>query len=316
MSVREHLQELGRRLLYPLAILIAGSILAYVVREPIIAFLRHPLGQPLYYTSPTGSFEFVMQICLLVGFLLALPVLCYNLIRFIEPALSRPLSRRGIAGLLLASYGLSLTGAAFGYYLSLPAALHFFGLIGTSNLQPLISVNQYLSFLLGHLATFAALFQLPLILLFINRFTPLTPAHFSKARKFVIVGAFALALIIPAAPDPLSQTIIAFPIIGLYELSSVLVWLANARRRHHPVPEALPPPQRTQPPAHTPPAPSRPVPRPQSIPHPQSPRPQSQPPRPQPVRRAPTPQVIDLRNHQALDLRSASESRRRKRERH
>ncbi len=239
LTVREHLQELRRRLLYPAGIMIMGSLVAYVFRQPIIRFLRQPLNQPLYYTSPTGSFEFVMQVCLLVGLLLALPVLCYNLIRFTEPAFRQALNRKHIAVILTSSFVLCLTGAAFAYYISLPAALHFFGLVGTADLQALISVDQYMRFLTTNLALFATLFQLPLVFLAINHFTPLSPRQFSSWRKYTIIGAFAVALILPTAPDPVSQLIIALPIIGLFELSNVAVILTN-RRRQRPVPNQSP----------------------------------------------------------------------------
>ncbi|HSX01273.1 MAG TPA: twin-arginine translocase subunit TatC, partial [Candidatus Saccharimonas sp.] len=204
--------------------------LAYIWRQPLIELMRRPLGQPLFYTSPTAGFNFVMELCLLAGFLLALPVLCYQLVRFIEPVFTQRLRGRDIVRLISTSSVLVLAGVAFGYYLSLPAALRFFTLVGSNDLRPLISADQYLRFLLSHLAIFAAAFQLPLLLLVINRFTPLDPRRLGRARRYVIVGAFALALIVPWAPDPLSQLILALPIIALYELSILLVRLSNRHR--------------------------------------------------------------------------------------
>ena len=89
-----HLYELRSRLFVFMIVLILGSALGYFVRGPIIVFLQHPLGEQLYYTSPQGSFDFVMRISLLVGFLIALPVLSFQILRFIEPALKSTFSRR------------------------------------------------------------------------------------------------------------------------------------------------------------------------------------------------------------------------------
>jgi sec-independent protein translocase protein TatC len=202
----------------------------YGLRGVIIAELQHPLGQQLFYTSPMGSFDFIMRICLLVGFLIALPVFCYNLLRFIEPALPGALSLWAVLAIIACSYALAVAGVAFAYFVCLPAALHFFGTVGTSNVHPLISIDRYASFVFGYFAMFALIFQLPLLLLLINGITPLGPRGLRAWRKWVIVSAFAVALVAPSAPDPLSQVILAVPIIVLYEASIWLVWLANRRR--------------------------------------------------------------------------------------
>jgi sec-independent protein translocase protein TatC len=227
----EHIHELRRRLSWVVGVLMFGAVLTYVAREPIIKYLQQPLGQDLFYTSPTGSFEFIMQICFLGGFLLALPALIYHLLRFVEPAFRKGFSRGLIITLIVGSSGLTLAGAGFAYYVSLPAALHFFGTVGTGNLKALISIDRYFSFLVSYLAVFAAVFQLPLLLLFIDHIHPLDPPKMGKWRKWVIVGAFSIALVVPSAPDPLSQMFLALPIILLYEVSIGLIRLQHYRQR-------------------------------------------------------------------------------------
>lgn len=230
LTALDHLHELWRRSLICVAVLFVGASAGYIFRQPIINFLQRPLGEQLYYTSPMGSFNFVMQVCLLVGLVVALPIICYNLLRFVEPALSRRLSIRLILGVLLVSFVLAMAGVAFAYYLTLPPALHFFRQVGTNSLRPLISINQYFSFILGYLGTFAVVFQLPLALLLINHITPFGPGGLRKWRKFVFIGAFAISLIMPSSPDPLSQISLAIPIIALYEISSLLIWMANRKK--------------------------------------------------------------------------------------
>jgi sec-independent protein translocase protein TatC len=230
LTFAEHLHELRRRLLGSVLVMVAGGSVGYTFRSPIIHFLQKPLKQQLYYTSPTGSFEFVMQISLLVGLLCALPILLYNILRFIEPAFKRRFSNKLIFGLMSSSIGLAFAGLAFGYYVSLPPALHFFNQVGTSNLHPLISVNEYFSFVLNYLGAFALTFQIPLVLLFANHIRPFGPGGINKWRKYVIVAAFGIAIVLPSAPDPLSQVILAAPIIVLYEISNVLIWIVNRKR--------------------------------------------------------------------------------------
>lgn len=213
-------------------ILLVGGAAGYFFRSPIIAILQRPLGQDLFYTSPTGSFEFLMRVCLLVGFLVALPAIIYHLLRFIEPALPKHLSRRLITVVITASFGLMCAGVAFGYFISLPTALHFFNHVGDGDLKALITADRYFTFVVNYLGIFAAVFQLPLLLLFINRLTPLPPDKLGKYRKHVIVGSFVLALLTPTTPDPLSQLILALPVIALYEISIWLIWAVNRRRGH------------------------------------------------------------------------------------
>ena len=227
LTVTEHLHELWLRLVWPAVVLFAGGIIAYLFRAPIISFLQKPLGEKLYYTSPMGSFQFIMQVCLLCGVVSALPILSYNILRFIEPALGKRLGKRFLIRILLASLLLAIVGVAFGYYLTLPFALQFFNSVGTSLLHPLISVNEYFNFILGYLVTFALIFQIPLLLLFVNFIKPFKPGGLTKFRKYVYVGAFAISIIMPSSPDPLSQVSLALPIICLYEVSILLIWYVN-----------------------------------------------------------------------------------------
>lgn len=230
LTALEHLHELWLRLVASVLVVCVGGSIAYFFRLTIIRFLQRPLHERLYYTSPTGSFQFVMQVCLLTGFILALPLFIYNTLRFIEPAFGRLFSRRLLLTVLCFSLLLASIGIAFGYYLTLPFALAFFNSVGTGMVHPLISVNEYLSFIVGYLATFALVFQLPLLLLFINRITPFKPGSLTRWRRHVYVAAFAISLIMPSSPDPLSQVSLAIPIIVLYELSIIAIWRVN--RRH------------------------------------------------------------------------------------
>ena len=231
LTALEHLRELWLRLMGSVIVMFVGGGIAYVFRLQIINFLQRPLNEKLYYTSPTGSFQFIMQVCLLCGVILSLPILIYNVLRFVEPVFTKSFSRRFILFVLGSSLTLTAGGVLFAYYLTLPFALKFFNSVGTSTLHPLISVDQYFSFILGYLATFAIVFQLPLLLLFINFIKPFKPGGVTHWRKYLYIGAFAISIIMPSSPDPLSQISLAIPIITLYEVSVALIWAAN-RKKH------------------------------------------------------------------------------------
>jgi sec-independent protein translocase protein TatC len=251
-TLMDHVVELRWRLLKVVGVFFVGGAIGYLIREPIIILLQRPLGEQLYFTSPTGSFEFIMRVCALVGVVIALPMLIYQLLRFIEPALTKPLPRRLIASVVVGSYLLAIGGMAFSYMAGLPTALHFFTTIGTEHLKPLISINEYFRFVMSYLVIFAIAFQLPLLLLLFNHISPLDPPKLRKARKWVIVGSFCIGLLMPMVPDPITQALLAAPIIILYEFSVLMVVVANWRTRRR-AKATAPVPAATQPaPAHRP----------------------------------------------------------------
>lgn len=226
-----HIHELRRRLTWPALILIAGAAAGYIFHNAIIAFLKAPLNQTLYYNTPAGGFNFVMKVCFILGITLAVPALIYNIISFIEPAVEKKITRKIITFVTILSLTLGLAGAAFAYFVVLPVSLKFFGGINVSGVKPLISADDYLNFTLTCIVSFILLFQIPLLVLFINHIKPMSPRKLLKYEKYVIVGSLAIALVLPFTYDPLSQFLIALPIIVLYNLSVVLVWAANRERR-------------------------------------------------------------------------------------
>lgn len=227
-SVAEHVAELRKRLLWSVGALFVGGVLGYFYHDQIIAILVKPLNQQLYYTSPTGGFDFLIKTCLFFGFILAIPILVYNLMKFIAPAVPSHIGYK-TGKILFVSSMLALMGLLFAYFVSLPAALHFLNNFSTGPVSSLISANEYFTFVMIYMAGFAALFQMPLILYFINKVTPLTPQLLMRKQRFVILGSFIVAAILTPTPDPINQTLMAVPIIALYQSSIGVVWHSNNR---------------------------------------------------------------------------------------
>ncbi len=230
LTIAEHLQELRSRLLWSVIALFIGGAFGYYFHEQIIAILIKPLGQQLYYTSPAGGFDFLIKTCLFFGFILAIPVLVYQLLKFLAPAVPGHVVYK-TSRILLVSVLLAIAGMAFAYFVSLPAALHFLNNFSTGPVTSLIGANEYFSFVMIYVAGFAALFQMPLIIAFINKITPLTPKIMMRKQRFVILGSFIIAAILTPTPDPINQTIMAVPIIALYQSSICVVWQSNYRSR-------------------------------------------------------------------------------------
>lgn len=234
-TLLEHLEELRTRLTWSAGALVAGGIAGYFMHQTIFRLLTQPLNKPLFYSSPAGGLDFLIKICVFFGILCAIPVLVYHLLKFLEPALPMH-ARTGMLKILLSSVGLALAGVCFAYFVSLPAALHFLGSLGNGDLTALISANEYLNFVTIYLAGFAALFQLPLIMLFINRIRPLKPGGLMKFQRYVIVGSFIVSAVLTPTPDPFNQSLMAVPIIVLYQISVGLIWLKN---RKHPIADTV-----------------------------------------------------------------------------
>lgn len=228
-TIERHVDELRRRALGCVVALTIGGLIGYHFQNQIIAWLVKPLGQQLFYTSPTGGFDFLIKICLFFGFLLAIPVIIYNTIRFLAPAVPKRVSY-STTKILLVSIILAISGVAFAYYISLPSALHFLNNFTNDQVQSLISAQEYFNFVMIYLAGFAALFQMPLIFAFVNKITPLKPQALIKKQRVVILVSFIIAAVLTPTPDPMNQTLMAIPIIGLYQTSIGVVWQDNKRK--------------------------------------------------------------------------------------
>lgn len=225
-----HVREIQLRLLAVVGVLIAGMIVGYLYYEPLFEFIKAPLSGPLHYTSPAGSFTFIIKICMMIGIIVTLPVAIYNAIMFIQPALSKRLSRARVYLTTLASLLLAAGGAAFGFFIIIPLALRFFYKFQVDGLVALISADEYLRFVVGVIITFVIIFQLPLLISLIDHIRPLPPRKLLRLEKYIIVGSVFIGVVVPFALDPTVQLLIASPIIVLYNLSIVIVVVQHGVR--------------------------------------------------------------------------------------
>lgn len=231
-TVGDHVRELQLRLVWVTLVFIAGALVGYEYHAQIITFLTQFLhGSSLYYSNPAGSFNFIMKISVLAGAIVAVPLLVYQVIKFTEPAITQHNRYKRVWVVALLSLFLALGGVAFALGFVVPVSLHFFAGFQVEGLQPLLSADEYLNYVIKALTWFAVLFQIPLLMLFINRITPLQPRKLLRYEKFVVVGSLVIALLLPFAYDPVTQLIIAVPIILLYNLSVLFVWYANQTAR-------------------------------------------------------------------------------------
>lgn len=230
LTIAEHFRELRGRLLVIAVVLLTASSVAFYYNERLIDILQRPFQQTLYYSSPAGGFTFSIATSLLAGAIVTLPFLIYHLLAFVRPAMPTR-SLRNVWKLVVISLLLSGAGLLFAYKLSLPLALEFLKIFATEQIQPLIAANDYLSFISYYLLGFALLFEIPLIMYVINLVTPLGIKALFKFEMPMILIAFILAAILTPTGDPLNQTLMAGPIILLYQFGILAIVIRRRRLR-------------------------------------------------------------------------------------
>ncbi len=234
MPLTEHLRELRYRLIVSITAFLIGSGISFYFAKNVFEILKKPVMESypdveLITLSPTEPLFILIKISLAVGFILASPIILYQMWRFIEPALYSH-EKRIFIPLLLGSITLFLLGALFAYFVVLPLALKFLLGLGFSQLlaTPYLSVDMYVSFVLKMVIAFGIAFQMPIVLYVLQKAGVITPEQLSRFRKYFIVVAFLIGAII--APDVSTQVLMAIPLIILYEISVLLGKLSRRKK--------------------------------------------------------------------------------------
>lgn len=221
MSLVDHLQEFRKRLLIAIVAVVVGSTISYFYASELVQYITAPAGK-LYYMSPAEAFFTYLRVSFFTGFLLALPIVLYQIWAFILPALSNN-ERMASFILVPSSVVLFFLGLAFSYTLVLPAGIRFFMGFATDNLQPMLSLGQYLSFVISFLLPFGFIFELPLFIIVMAKLGIISSEFLTSKRKHLWVLSFVVGAIISPTPDVFSQTMVAVPILVMYEASRLIV---------------------------------------------------------------------------------------------
>jgi len=227
----EHLHELRRRFYIIAVSILLWGCAAYSIQQSIVAALLKPAkGQDFIYTSPGGGIDFLFRICIYAGIAVSVPLIVYQILGFFGPIMEDG-AKRFARWASIWSGLLALAGMAFGYFIGLPAALHFLlHQFTTIQIKPLVTIQSYLGFVLAYMLGSALLFQLPIILLFINRIKPLQPKQLIHYERWVILAAFVLSGLMNPSPNIVSQLIVAVPFIVMYQVG--ILFIAMVNRRH------------------------------------------------------------------------------------
>lgn len=233
MSLMEHLDELRRRIVFSALYLACGFAVAWIFRNPIVAFFQAPLihiHKTLMFTHPMDALNLYLQASLVAGAILASPFILFQVWLFIAPGLYKK-EKRFVVPFMMASVGLFLTGAAFGYFWVLQAAIQILVVDFGHNFTPMISIEDYTSFFLSIILGLGVSFELPILIFFLALFGIVSPKFLWKNINYAILAVFLVAAIICPSPDPGTMCIYAVPMLALYVLGIGVAWWAHPSRR-------------------------------------------------------------------------------------
>jgi len=244
MSFLEHLGDLRKKITVSLIALCVTFVIAFNYSEDIMRFLMFPLRYTLdfsvkkmymYYAyhdklqttklvflSPAEGFWMNMKIAMVAALILALPVIFQQLWSFVSPGLHSK-EKKYVVPFVLIATGLFLVGAAFCFFIVLPFAMEFLLTYKVGDfMMPMLSVGQYVDFCLKFILAFGAVFELPVIIIFLTKMGFVTPKTLARHRKYAILVAFIVAAILTPTPDAFNQTLMAVPMIILYEVGILM----------------------------------------------------------------------------------------------
>lgn len=223
----EHLVELRHRIFYIMGTMLVGAIVCGVFVDRILEFLQAPAGNALFiFLRPTDMIWVRMEIIFSGALVLALPMLLYQTLMFIRPALENPqeIAIFRIVAIIGAPLVLFffIAGIIFAYVVLLPVMLPFLLGTGGSIAQPSWDIRPYYSFVLAVLLWIGAAFETPLIMAMLARLGIVSPHSMAKQWRYAIAGVAFVAAAITPTVDPVNMTLVMIPLLGLYFLGVIM----------------------------------------------------------------------------------------------
>ncbi|HEY3396880.1 MAG TPA: twin-arginine translocase subunit TatC [Armatimonadota bacterium] len=236
----EHLEELRYRLFRMLIYWLVGSMLGWVFKAPLLAWLRWPAEAgaagaqihdlPFRIFDPVGGLMLAMTVAAVAGLVLAGPFLLWELWQFLRPALERR-EVRWILIMIPGATALFLAGVAFCYWISAFFFTYLFQLNQELGVEAELTLTSYLPFMMKMLVVTGLSFELPILLMFLGFVGLITSRWLAQVWRQAIVAILILAAVITPTTDPLTMTLFSAPLFLLYLLSIGLVRLVEKRKR-------------------------------------------------------------------------------------
>lgn len=240
LTLFEHLAELRYRVMMSAIGVVIGLVISAIFADDFIEFLKEPAeekhpGLQLQFIEPFENFVTYFRVSLLGGLVVGMPMIVFQALRFLSPGL-RPNERIWLYGTVIGATGLFLGGVAFAYYIALPPALDFLLNFNNDLAQPNIRIGSYVDFVTRLLFWTGVSFQTPIIVMYLARFRIVRAKQLWGWWRLAIVAAFVVSAIVTPTIDPVTQSLVAGPIIVLYFVGVILAFIVQPRAKE---PEAL-----------------------------------------------------------------------------
>lgn len=222
------LEDVRRALIVVIVFLVVTTIAGYFAAPWLMGEMTKPLKQ-VVYLSPAEAFMAQLKVGFALAVIVTIPLVFWQIWRLAGGYISTP-ERRMAFWLMPAAFCLFVLGAAFAYFGVVPVALRFFLSFGQGLMDPMISLNSLVSFVIGLVLPFGLVFELPIIILFLSKLGLVTAAGLREKRKFAVLVIFVAAAALTPSPDIFSQVMMAVPMLILYEVSIYLAAVVERRR--------------------------------------------------------------------------------------
>jgi sec-independent protein translocase protein TatC len=226
MTLLDHLEELRRRLIIIIASIVAAAVAGFIVSGSVLDLLRSRLPVPyqtIYFTGPADAFGVHVKIAGFLGIALAMPLILFQVWRFVTPGLTRS-ERRIVWPVMIAAILLFSLGIVVGF-LIIPYAMNFLLSFAQDGIQPLLTIDGYIGFVTTMLLAFGIVLEFPILLVGLARVGILSHKRLAAQRRLIIVGITIFAIVVTPGGDPISPLILGSVMYLLFEGSLLVIRL-------------------------------------------------------------------------------------------
>lgn len=221
MSVYDHIGELRKRLMSIMIVFVISLIVGLLFSQKVIKWLQHaPVAENITMNAfrLTDAIKIYFEFSFIVALVITAPIALYQLWAFVRPGLYEKEQKVTLAYIPI-SIVLFIAGVSFAYFIMFPLVVSFMSRLSEQmGIQEVYGVKEYFRFLFQLTIPIGLIFELPVVIMFLTRLGIITPAFLIKSRKYAYFLLLVLAgLVTP--PDVLSQIIVMFPLVILYEIS-------------------------------------------------------------------------------------------------
>jgi sec-independent protein translocase protein TatC len=233
-SLMDHLAELRDRLMWIVLVILVAFLVLFAFSEQLFSFAAEPLlaqmpeGTNMIATGVTSPFLVPLKLALLLSVLLTIPHTLHQIWAFVAPGLYKHEKRLAVP-LLVSSVLLFYCGIAFAHFIILPILFDFFLGVTPAGVEVMTDIGQYLDFMIAIFFAFGLAFEIPVATFLLIAAGATTPARLAQKRPYIIVGAFVFGMLI-TPPDVISQTLLAVPMLFLFEGGLIMARLLLKER--------------------------------------------------------------------------------------